>query len=322
MLASQLEGDYIHFPPDEESPVTRTITFSNVADSSSVTVTDPARRILIVDDDDEDSLPHEHFWWEITGVTGHAVLADGDGVWGKTIIADDDIPPPVPDPQADLPWGAEGNIQLSRPADSIITGVPIFFYLQNIEEWCKPEGVPKAHKDHCGTDFWPTNHLSPRQWKKTGVVWQAAAGYDGMLEANVFEADRVVLDLRDEWGQITECVNNPPAGEAGYGLQAPGRRYLWDRVAPAPDEPGAGECTGMYYKRGYYVLHVSVGWKQWACRGPDADADGVPEVATVVCGGPIDRVDLVKIPVTVVNVFQRSWATVRSSCVGCRILDW
>ena len=346
---SSLTGEYLIITPDYDDPAEfiPTAEGSGEAGNQSVTLTDPKRSILIIPDDDQDPAPSTFFWWKITGVSiqdinerdvfkkdkdgnnmkdedGNdipgAVIAAGDGAWGKTFIADDDHPLPVPNQNADLPWDLDVNkISLGRPFDLLISGFPIVFHLRNIghkagaqtlqEDWCLAHRTPKAHPQWCGDDIWPTDHRSPRQWQQTGVEWRPSTAAAGHLVADVFEGHNIVLDLQDEFGQKTVCVNEPPDGEAGYGRRAPGRRYLSDRKAPAADELGEHECGAMYYKRGYYVLKITVGWKQWACRGPDPDPDvdgDAPARSSLVCSEPIDRFDTVEIPVTVNNIRQRS----------------
>ena len=82
---------------------------------------------------DEDVESDEHFWWEITEVSGGDVaMPTGDAAWGKTTIVNDDSnPPPTPAECGqgetencvtveDLPWRVTAeNVGLSRPTDSV-----------------------------------------------------------------------------------------------------------------------------------------------------------------------------------------------------------
>ena len=257
---------------------------------------------------------NEFLWYEITEVRqGQATIAasspdGGDGAWGTFVIVDDDtppIPPPVPNGQADLPWDADpGELRVGRPADSVLVGLPLVVYFANVKDSCLVDVKPKAKDGLCGDDIWPDNHLSPSQWRAANVVWAASPDYPDLLEGQVFTGENIMVDLGDEFGTMTECVNDPPYGPAGHGKSAPGRRYVFNRVAAADDVLGRGECGAVYVKSGYYDLTVSVGWKQRACRGADADGNGAPEAATLVCSEPIDRESVAVKPVVVNQVLQ------------------
>ena len=80
---------------------------------------------------------------------------------------------------------------------------------------------------------------------------------------------------------------------------------MYGRDAVAHDEPGAGECSFEYQEWGQYNLKVSVVWRVYACAGPDADSDGAPETASLVCSAPYKLEDSVVIPVEVGRIIQR-----------------
>ena len=297
-------SDYVQLPSARPRVYTFErdgLVYSNVGGGSRVYT--PGGPLMIIPDDDTET--NEHFWWEITSVEGNAVIADGDGAWGKTVIADNDQPPPIPNGQADLPWDADpGQLRVGRPADSVLVGLPLVVYFANVKDSCLVDVKPKAKDGLCGDDIWPDNHLSPSQWRAANVVWAASPDYPDLLEGQVFTGENIMVDLGDEFGTMTECVNDPPYGPAGHGKSAPGRRYVFNRVAAADDVLGRGECGAVYVKSGYYDLTVSVGWKQRACRGADADGNGAPEAATLVCSEPIDRESVAVKPVVVNQVLQ------------------
>ena len=265
--------------------------------------------------------PGDYFWWEIVSVSdGVAAMPSGDAAWGKTTIVDDDRPPPprpcLPDETTqcptteDLPWRiTTENVGLSRPADSIVVGLPLAFYLKNVKDSCLPEAAPKPYQGHCGTDIWPLNpRTSPSEWESTNVSW--SAGADGLLEGWTFKADRIVVEDGDPYQPaLWECTNLQPTiitHSDKRGKSAPGKRWVYGRTADAHDEPGVGECSFEYQEWGSYNLKVSVFWQVYACRGPDADSDGKPEPGTLVCSTPYTLEDWVVIPVTVGRIIQEN----------------
>lgn len=154
--------------------------------------------------------------------------------------------------------------------------------LKNVKDSCLLDAAPEAYEGHCGTDVWPLDHRSPSEWEKTGVVW--SANDSGVLEGWTFKADRVVVEDGDPYQPaLWECTNLQSSvlrHADKRGRSAPGRRWVYGRDAEAHDEPGVGECSFEYQEWGQYNLKVSVVWRVFACVGPDADSDGVPETAT------------------------------------------
>lgn len=257
----------------------------------------------------------EHFWWQITRVTGAAVVGSGDAAWGKATIDDDDSNPPEP-PEPCVPPETEDcepieppwrltpeNVGMSRPSDSIIVGLPVVFYLKNVKTSCLPDAPPKTLGGWCGTDIWPSNERAPSQWAETGVVWSANS--DGDLEGYTFKADRIVIEDGDPYEpSVWECTNVEPTYN-NRGKSAPGRRYVFTRNAPADDEPGAGECSFEYQEWGSYTLKVQVVWRVFRCAGPDADSDGVPETSTLSCSSSVGLTDTTTMPVEAARIIQR-----------------
>ena len=151
-----------------------------------------------------------------------------------------------------------------------------------MKDSCLLDAAPEAYEGHCGTDVWPLDHRSPSEWEKTGVVW--SANDSGVLEGWTFKADRVVVEDGDPYQPaLWECTNLQSSvlrHADKRGRSAPARRWVYGRDAEAHDEPGVGECSFEYQEWGQYNLKVSVVWRVFACVGPDADSDGVPETAT------------------------------------------
>ena len=120
---------------------------------------------------DTDTEPGEYFWWEIVSVSdGVAAAPSGDAAWGKATITNDDIVvPPTPTEPLCVPADGESsvsdkggcltppwritaeNVGLSRPTSSVIVGLPLTFYLKNVDpnpdpnqpqNAGEPDGVP------------------------------------------------------------------------------------------------------------------------------------------------------------------------------------
>ena len=136
----------------------------------------------------------EYFWWEITGVEGPAGMPSGDAAWGKAIIVDDDFNPPPPAvcgqggtgncvTVEDLPWRVTAeNVGLSRPADSIIVGLPVTFYFENVKTSCLPDAPPAPYEGTAGTTsgrlttaFRPSGRTPGLSGRPTGTAaWRGA----------------------------------------------------------------------------------------------------------------------------------------------------
>ena len=258
-------------------------------------------------------------------------MPSGDAAWGKATIRNDDIVIPEPDVELCVPAPGESgvsdkggclvppwritaeNVGLSRPTSSVIVGLPLTFYLKNVASSCLPDDYPAAYEGHCGDDIWPTDHRSKEVRTKTDVDWTPTG--DGKLEAYVFTGERIEIQDGDPYEPalwVCRNIQDIIRSRSDYGREAPGRRYVYDRVAPADDEPGRGECSFEYQEWGGYDLRVSVVWNVRKCAGPDVDPDkkppgepdGMPAAAELSCSPPQELVDTVVIPVDAARLIQ------------------
>ena len=139
-------------------------------------------------------------------------------------------------------------------------------------------------------------------------------GGDGNLEGYVFTGERIEIQDGDPYEPALWVCNNIQDNlrvRSDYGREAPGRRYVYDRVAPADDEPGRGECSFEYQEWGGYDLRVSVVWNVRKCEGSDNEPEGAPDgvpdstaVDDLSCSPPQELVDTVVIPVDVARLIQ------------------